>query len=143
MFMELRRSRLRSALITGVLMLPTVWVCAVIVEGIMQMSCDNSYGDSYDYCLNSNSLEVYWVIAAYLLIWFSFYAWVRIKVREEAEYNRNWAREQKKLAKIKSSMTPAEWANYEIQMEIKHKLDNLPRNNSSSTRYGMFTDFGD
>ena len=120
-------------------MLPTVWGCAVIVEGIMQWNCDWDE----EYCLNANSLEVYWVIAAYPLMCFLFYALVRKRVKEEAERDRNWAREQKKLAKIKSSMTPAEWANYEIQMEIKHKLDNLPRNNSSTTRYGMFTDFGD
>ena len=55
------------------------------------------------------------------------------------------AYKKKELERIKSSMTPAEWANYEIQMEIKEKLERLQRNSNTTTnttRYGMFGDFG-
>jgi hypothetical protein len=57
----------------------------------------------------------------------------------------NWAREQKKLAKIKSSMTPAQWDQYQLDMEIKENLERLQRNSNNTTtttRYGMFGDFG-
>ena len=55
------------------------------------------------------------------------------------------AYKKKELERIKASMTPAEWANYEIQMEIKEKLERLQRNSNTTTnttRYGMFGDFG-
>lgn len=41
------------------------------------------------------------------------------------------AEEEERLAKIRASMTPAEWETYKIQLENNKLLKNIQRNNSS------------
>ena len=57
------------------------------------------------------------------------------------------AYKKKELERIKSSMTPAQWDQYQLDMEIKENLERLERqqrnsNTTTTTRYGMFGDFG-
>ena len=47
--------------------------------------------------------------------------------------------ERERLDKIKKSMTPAEWEQYKIQLEIKADLDAIRRNSNSTQKgYGFF-----
>jgi hypothetical protein len=41
------------------------------------------------------------------------------------------AEEEDRLAKIRASMTPAEWETYKLQLENNKLLKNIQRNNNS------------
>jgi hypothetical protein len=125
----------------------SLWITPVILALFTGIIADpNNYGETsiYEPYEPTDSTVAYLIMGlsypVYLLLMYLLDHFGRKRRREWDAFA---SAEQKRLERIRASMTPAEWANYEIQMEIKHKLDNLPRNNSSSTRYGMFTDFGD
>ena len=58
------------------------------------------------------------------------------------------AHQIEELVKIQLSMTPAQWAQYQLDMKIKENLERLERlqrnsnTTTNTTRYGMFGDFG-
>ena len=70
---------------------------------------------------------------------------MRIELAKREEY---LASEAKKLEKLRDQMSPAEWANYKLQMEnqrLLHEMNNRTMkqksNSSSSTSYEITTEF--
>jgi len=57
---------------------------------------------------------------------------VKVFANSAAEAQRKVeAEEEERLAKIRASMTPAEWETYKIQLENNKLLKNIQRNNNS------------
>jgi hypothetical protein len=57
---------------------------------------------------------------------------IKVFANAAAEVQREQeAKEEERLAKIRASMTPAEWETYKIQLENNKLLKNIQRNNNS------------
>ena len=77
-----------------------------------------------------------------LSIW-TFKRYARKAKAYQKQVEEYQAYQKEKLAEIKANMTPAQWAQYQLDMEIKENLERLQRNSNTTTTttYGMFTDF--
>ena len=123
---------------------------AVVVWLIAVSICDYSYSDDYK-ALSPESdpcADIYlwgflvWLVLSVLSIW-TFKRYARKAKAYQKQVEEYQAYQKEKLAEIKANMTPAQWAQYQLDMEIKENLERLQRNSNTTTTttYGMFTDF--
>ena len=122
----------------------TFGLAVLITSVISSSSYENGGGIYWDVSeIYGLGFLVCFVLNA-LWIWF-----VKRSGRKMKEYQKRdeeiRAYKKKELERIKSSMTPAQFDQYQLDMEIKENLERLQRNSNTTTnttRYGMFGDFG-
>jgi hypothetical protein len=122
----------------------TFGLAALITSVISSSSYENGGGIYWDVS------EIYGLGLLVCLVLNSLWIW-QVK-RSSRKMKENLKRDaeirdykKKELARIKSTMTPAQWDQYQLDMEIKENLERLQRNSNTTTtttRYGMFGDFG-
>jgi hypothetical protein len=116
----------------------------IIISATAASSYENGGGIYWDVSEIYGLGLLVWLVLNALWIW-----WVKRSSRKMKENLKRDAEirayKKKELARIKSSMTPAQWDQYQLDMEIKENLERLQRNSNNTTtttRYGMFGDFG-
>ena len=120
----------------------TFVAAVIIIFATADSSHENGGGIYWDVSEIYGLGLLVWLVLNALWIWF-----VKRSGRKMKEYQKRDAEirayKKKELARIKSSMTPAQWAQYQLDMEIKENLERQQRNSNTTTTttYGMFTDF--
>jgi hypothetical protein len=114
----------------------------IIISATAASSYENGGGIHWDVSEIYGLGLLVWLVLNALWIWQVKRSSRKMKenLKRDAEIR---AYQVKKLAEIKASMTPAQWAQYQLDMEIKGNLERLQRNSNTTTTttYGMFTDF--